>query len=299
MEYHHPVLLNESVEWLDIQPEGVYIDLTFGGGGHSRKILEMLGQGGRLIAFDRDEDVWPFAPDDSRFVLVPANYRHIKRFVEYLDLPGPVTGILADLGVSSHQFDEGQRGFSYRVDAPLDMRMGQRAGKSAADVLNTYESGDLARILAVYGEVKRPGAIASAIVRYRANERLNTTGDLVKILKPFSGKSEWKFYSQVFQAIRIEVNDELSSLEEALMGCLDVLAPGGRLVVISYHSLEDRLVKRFFRTGNFEGELDKDDFGVVHSPWEVLTKKPVEPGKDEVDRNSRARSAKMRVAKKK
>ena len=297
MSYHRPVLLSESIEWLNIQPAGVYLDLTYGGGGHSQTILEKLGQNGRLIAFDRDEDVWPNVPQDPRLTLVPANYRHLRRFSDYLEL-GQVDGILADLGVSSHQFDAGERGFSYREDAPLDMRMGRRSGKSATDVLNQYTDQELARILAVYGEVKRPGAVARAISNYRTGRTLRTTGELISVLKPFGGKSEWKFYSQVFQAIRIEVNDELASLEEALEQSLKVLRPGGRLVVISYHSLEDRLVKWFMRSGKLSGELEKDDFGVVQTPWNVLTRKPVEPSKEEIEVNSRARSARMRVAEK-
>lgn len=297
MDYHRPVLLEESIEWLGVQPGGVYLDLTYGGGGHSQKILEKLGQNGRLIAFDRDEDVWSHVPDDPRFTLVPANYRHIKRFVDYLGV-GQVDGVLADLGVSSHQFDLGERGFSYRSDAPLDMRMGRRSGKTAADVLNEYVETEIARILAVYGEVKRPGAVAKAVVKRRSSRPLETTMDLVDVLRPFSGKSEWKFYSQVFQAIRIEVNDELASLEEALEGSLEVLASGGRLVIISYHSLEDRLVKWFMRSGKLSGEVEKDDFGVVITPWNVLLKKPFEPTSKEIEENSRARSARLRVAEK-
>ena len=297
MEYHRPVLLDESIEWLNILPEGTYVDLTFGGGGHSRKILEKLGQKGRLIAFDRDEDVQDHLPDDSRFTLVPANYRHLKRYIRNLSEDG-VDGILADLGVSSHQLDKGERGFSYRMDASLDMRMGQRSGKTAEDVLNLYEKAELIRVLARYGEVRSASRIANEIVKQRNSRKLETTGDLVDLLKPFAGRSEWKFYSQVFQAIRIEVNDELVSLEEALLGSLDVLKPGGRLVVISYHSLEDRLVKRFMKTGNLEGEVVKDDFGVVESPWKLLVKKPVEPSEKEIEENSRARSARMRVAEK-
>lgn len=297
MDYHRPVLLDESIEWLGVRPGGVYLDLTYGGGGHSQKILEKLGQNGRLIAFDRDEDVWSHVPDDPRFTLVPSNYRHVSRFVDYLGLEH-VDGVLADLGVSSHQFDIGERGFSYRADAPLDMRMGRRSGKTAADVLNEYAESDIARMLALYGEVKRAGAVARAIVKRRSTRQMATTLDLVEVLKPFSGKAEWKFYSQVFQAIRIEVNDELSSLEDALVGSLEVLRPGGRLVVISYHSLEDRLVKWFMRSGNVSGEVEKDDFGVVITPWNVLLKKPLEPGANEVEENSRARSARMRVAEK-
>lgn len=297
MDYHRPVLLEESIEWLGVQPGGVYLDLTYGGGGHSQKILEKLGQNGRLIAFDRDEDVWSHVPDDPRFTLVPANYRHIKRFVDYLGV-GQVDGVLADLGVSSHQFDLGERGFSYRSDAPLDMRMGRRSGKTAADVLNEYVETEIARILAVYGEVKRPGAVAKAVVKRRSSRPLETTMDLVDVLRPFSGKSEWKFYSQVFQAIRIEVNDELASLEEALEGSLEVLASGGRLVIISYHSLEDRLVKWFMRSGKLSGEVEKDDFGAVITPWNVLLKKPFEPTSKEIEENSRARSARLRVAEK-
>lgn len=297
MEYHRPVLLAESVEWLNVKPGGCYVDLTFGGGGHSRKILEMLGQNGRLIAFDRDEDAWAGAPDNPGFTLVPVNYRHMERFLEYLNAV-PVDGVLADLGVSSHQLDEGERGFSFRVDAPLDMRMGRRSGKSAATVLNEYSAEDLARVLGAYGEVRRPMAIAHAIVKKRTGHALATTGQLTDLLKPFSGKAEWKFYAQVFQAIRIEVNDELRAVEEVLEQTARVIKPGGRLVVISYHSLEDRLVKRFMRTGNLQGELEKDAYGVPQTPWKLLVKKPIEPGKKEIEENSRARSARMRVAEK-
>ena len=297
MEYHRPVLLAESVEWLNVKPNGCYVDLTFGGGGHSRKILEMLGQNGRLIAFDRDEDAWAAAPDKPGFTLVPVNYRHMERFLEYLNAV-PVDGVLADLGVSSHQLDEGERGFSFRVDAPLDMRMGRRSGKSAATVLNEYSAEELAWVLGAYGEVRRPMAIAHAIVKKRTGHELATTGQLTDLLKPFSGKAEWKFYAQVFQAIRIEVNDELRAVEEVLEQTARVIKPGGRLVVISYHSLEDRLVKRFMRTGNLRGELEKDAYGVPQTPWKLLVKKPIEPGKKEIEENSRARSARMRVAEK-
>ena len=298
MEYHRPVLLSESIHWLDVKPEGVYIDLTFGGGGHSQKILEKLGQNGKLIAFDRDEDVWGSAPDDSRFMLVPANYRHLKRYLTFLE-PGPILGVLADLGVSSHQLDEGERGFSYRADAFLDMRMGRQSGKTAASILNTYDEYELSRVLRVYGELRQARRIAQAIVNKRKSNPLETTGDLTNILQPMAGKAEWKFYSQVFQAIRIEVNGELDAIKEMLEGALEVLAPGGRLVVISYHSLEDRLIKWFMRSGSLDGEVEKDTFGHVITPWELPVKKPIEPGKKEIEDNPRARSARMRVAIKK
>ena len=298
MEYHNPVLLKESVDGLDIQPDGIYVDVTFGGGGHSREILSRLGSKGRLYAFDQDEDALANSIDDERFVLINENFRFIKRFLRFHNIKS-VDGILADLGVSSHQFDTGDRGFSIRESAPLDMRMNQQSGKSAHHVVNEYEEHELIRIFRNYGELKNARSIASEIIRKRADGVIETTGDLMHMLKRFAPKfKDHKFYAQVFQAIRIEVNQELQVLEDMLTQAADVLAPGGRLVVISYHSLEDRPVKNFMKRGSFSGEIEKDFFGNVQKPLTEIVRHPIVSSDEENERNPRARSAKLRIAEK-
>lgn len=294
--YHVPVLLEECIDLLDIKPDGVYADLTFGGGGHSRRILEELGDKGSLYGFDQDSDTKVNAPEDERFHYVESNFRFLRsalrlRGVEQVD------GILADLGVSSHHFDALPRGFSFRGEAPLDMRMNQRGGETAADVVNNRSEEELARIFAQYGELETTWKIASCIARARAAAPILTTAALVRAVEPCTPKrDESKFLTKLFQALRIEVNGEMEALKMALEQSAKVLKPGGRLVVISYHSLEDRIVKNFMRSGNTEGRLEKDFFGRVTTPWEVVTRKAITPSEEELERNSRSRSAKLRVA---
>lgn len=294
--YHTPVLLEESVALLGVEPGGVYADLTFGGGGHSRRILSMLGPEGRLYGFDQDEDAAANAPDDPRFTFVGSNFRFLRgalrlRGVELVD------GILADLGVSSHHFDEAARGFTFRADAPLDMRMNRRGKLTAAAVVNTYDRDSLQRILGEWGEVETPWKAANCIERARAAAPIETTGALVEAVRPCTPrKDEAKFLSKLFQALRIEVNGEMEALKMALEQSLRVLRPGGRLAVISYHSLEDRLVKNFLRAGNFEGQVEKDFYGQPQTPFEVLTRKAVVPSPEELERNPRSRSARLRAA---
>lgn len=294
--YHVPVLLEESVELMNITPDGTYCDLTFGGGGHSRHILSKLGDNGRLYSFDQDRDTLKNAPQDARFNYVESNFRFLRgalrlRGVEQVD------AILADLGVSSHHFDAVERGFSFRGDAPLDMRMNQRGGRTAADIVNSYSAEELGRILKEYGELDTTWKIASCIVRSRELQPILTTAQLVEAVKPCTPKrDESKFLTKLFQALRIEVNGEMEALKMALEQSLKVLRPGGRLVVISYHSLEDRLVKNFMRSGNFEGKVKQDFFGRVETPFEVVTRKAVVPSAQEIDRNPRSRSAKLRAA---
>lgn len=293
--YHKSVLLKESVDGLDIQPNGIYVDVTFGGGGHSREILKRLDSG-RLVAFDQDADAVDNEIEDDRFLLVRQNFRYLRNFLK-LHRALPFNGLLADLGVSSHQFDAGGRGFSIRFDGPLDMRMNQKVGVSAKEVLNEYEEDQLLKIFRVYGEIKQAGRLVNLIVKNRLNEPIETTSQLIGLLEaiaPF--KKQNQFYAQVFQALRIEVNDELKALEEMLVQASEGLAPGGRLVVISYHSLEDRLVKNFFKTGNFQGDLEKDFFGNIQRPLDPLSGKVIIPTEQEIQENPRARSAKMRIA---
>ena len=294
--YHVPVLLEESVNLMDIRPDGTYCDLTFGGGGHSRHILSKLGEGGRLFSFDQDRDTLANAPDDERFNYVESNFRFLRgalrlRGVEQVD------GVLADLGVSSHHFDAAERGFSFRGDGPLDMRMNQRGGRTAADVVNGYDAESLGRIFKEYGELDTTWKIASCIVRAREQQHISTTRELVEAVKPCTPKrDESKFLTKLFQALRIEVNGEMEALKMALEQSLKLLKPGGRLVVIAYHSLEDRLVKNFMRSGNFEGKVESDFFGRAQTPFEIITRKVVVPTPDEVERNPRSRSAKLRAA---
>jgi len=295
--YHNPVLLHRSIELLNIDPNGVYVDVTFGGGGHSRAILERL-KGGRLIAFDQDPDALNNVPVDEKFTLVPHNFRYLKNFLR-LHNAVPIDGILADLGVSSHQFDVPDRGFSTRFDAQLDMRMNPASGNSAEDVLNTYSTEELQNIFTLYGELRSSYSISRAIVEARAKKPIRTTGELIDIIKPILPERKInKLSAMVFQALRIEVNEELEVLKEMLQQAAEVLKPGGRLVIISYHSLEDRLVKNFFRAGNFEGKIEKDFYGNVLSPLKPLSGKAIVPDENEIAENSRARSAKMRTAEK-
>ena len=296
--YHTPVLLEQAIELLDIKPDGVYTDLTFGGGGHSRRILESLGENGRLYSFDQDSDTKANAPEDSRFNYVESNFRFLRSALRLRGVT-EVDGILADLGVSSHHFDALPRGFSFRGEAPLDMRMNQRGGETAADVVNNRSEEQLATILAQYGELETTWKIAACIARARAVKPITTTAELVAAVAPCTPKKdESKFLTKLFQALRIEVNGEMEALKMALEQSLKVLKPGGRLVVISYHSLEDRVVKNFIRSGNTEGKIEKDFFGRSTTPWTVITRKAVVPSDSEIAENPRSRSAKMRAAEK-
>jgi len=296
--YHTSVLLNECIEGLAINPQGIYVDVTFGGGGHSKEILKHLGPEGRLIAFDQDPDAWKEAEkiDDPRLTLITANFRHLDK---YLRLEGikKVDGILADFGVSSYQLDAPERGFSTRFDGPLDMRMGPSASLDAKSVLNTYSAEQLQKILGMYGEVKNAKTLALAIIQARTQKPLETTSEFKEILFKLATRSrEFKYFAQVFQAIRIEVNQELAVIEEFLTQVPTVLNENGRLVVISFHSLEDRLVKNYIKTGDCLGKEDKDMFGVVHKPLQSVTRKPITASELELKENPRSRSAKLRIA---
>ena len=295
MSYHNPVLLHESIDGLAIKEDGVYVDVTFGGGGHSKEILNRLGKEGKLFAFDQDPDALENVIDDERFVLIPENFRYISRFLRFHGVR-KVDGVLADLGVSSHQFDEAERGFSIRFEGDLDMRMNQKSKKSAKDIINTYSEEKLAEILFLYGELKNSRKIARTIVHERKSKSIETSFQLKEVLKMFLPKAkEHKILAQIFQAIRIEVNEELDVLKEFLEQIPNLLKEEGRLSVISYHSLEDRLVKRFIRTGLFEGEPEKDMFGNSNEPLKKVGKLII-PSKDEIKINNRARSAKLRIA---
>lgn len=298
--YHTSVLLQECLTGLAIKPDGIYVDVTFGGGGHSKAILAALGPAGRLYAFDQDPDAWKQADliDDERLTLITANFRYLEK---YLRLQGvkQVDGILADLGVSSFQLDAAERGFSTRFDGPLDMRMGPSASMSAAEVLNTYSAGDLQRLFGMYGEIKNAKTLALAVVQARTQKPLETTGEFKEILFKLAPRNkEFRYFAQAFQAIRIEVNQELKVIEEFLEQSSKVLAPEGRLCVISFHSLEDRLVKNYIRTGDCFGKEDKDMFGVVHKPLESEIRKPITASEEELNVNPRSRSAKLRIASK-
>lgn len=313
-EYHIPVLLDRSVTALVGDPSGFYIDATFGGGGHSREILSRLSPEGRLLSFDRDSDAFANCPEDSRFTLIHNNFRFVHNFAllearkaarDYRERGademerGVADGILADLGVSSHQFDTAERGFSFRFDAALDMRMNSLAEKDAASVVNGYGAGELERIFRLYGELDLSCRIASLIVAARERNPIHTTGDLNSILSPvLPPYAEHKFLAKVYQALRIEVNDEMKSLEKFLEGAADTLKPGGKLVVITYQSLEDRMVKNFIRSGNVEGKMERDVYGRCAVPLEAVERKPILPSEEEIAANTRARSAKMRVARK-
>ena len=293
--YHNPVMLDECLKGLNINTEGAYADVTFGGGGHSRAILDRLTTG-HLYAFDQDEDAAKNAFDDPRFTFIPQNFKYFKNFIQ-LYHGGQLDGVIADLGVSSHQFDTPEKGFSTRFDGQLDMRMSQSAPNDAATVVNTYDLDDLTRILSQYGEVQQARFIASDIVMARDNEPIETTAQLKEAVQRRLPKGrENKVLAQIFQALRIEVNQEMDALEAFLTQCPDVLKSSGRIVVMSYHSLEDRLVKNFFKTGNAEGKEEKDFFGNLLTPYKLITRKPIVPSDEEVERNSRARSAKLRIA---
>jgi 16S rRNA (cytosine1402-N4)-methyltransferase len=299
MQYHDPVLLQECIEGLNIKPDGVYVDVTFGGGGHSKEILKQLSEKGKLFAFDRDPDAVANAPQDERFTLIRQNFRFLKNYLKlYKALP--VDGILADLGVSSHQFDVAERGFSIRYDAKLDMRMDTGAAKSAYNVVNEYAEEELKRIFKEYGEVNNAGRLARLIAEAREQKKIETVEELKTVIRPQTPKhKENSFLAQVFQALRIEVNGEMEDLKELLLQSAEILKPEGRLVVISYHSLEDRPVKNFMRSGKFEGEPEKDFYGNLLTPLRPLSAKPIVPSEEEIKRNNRARSAKLRIAEKK
>lgn len=297
--YHVPVLLHESVDGMNIRPDGVYADMTFGGGGHSREILSRLGPDGTLLGFDQDEDAENNAINDPRFIFVRSNFRYLKNFLRYHSIES-VDAILADLGVSSHHFDEADRGFSFRFDGKLDMRMNKRAGATAADVVNMYDEQRLADIFYLYGELKNSRKLASVIVKARNGKRIETIGDFLEIIKPLFGRErEKKELAKVFQALRIEVNQEMETLKEMLVSATQMLKPGGRLVVITYHSLEDRMVKNLMKTGNLEGKAEQDFFGNVQTPYRLVNNKVITPGQEELERNPRSRSAKLRIAEKK
>ncbi len=296
-DYHVPVLLSESISALKINPSGVYVDVTFGGGGHSKVILEHLNDKGHLIGFDQDADAQKNVPDDKRFSFAHSNYSYLRQFVRLYGHK-EVDGILADLGVSSHQFDEGTRGFTFRQDTLLDMRMNQSSDKTAIDVLNTYSPAELQQVLSEYGEVRNAKTVAQKIVEERRNRAIKTSGQFLHLLEPLIRGNRNRYLSQIFQALRIEVNDEINSLKTFIEEAAQILKPGGRLVVISYHSLEDRVVKHFFKSGNFKGIPKKDFYGNILKPFQQITRKPLVPSDEEIRRNPRARSAKMRVVEK-
>lgn len=294
MSYHDPVFLNDSVELLAVQRDGIYVDATFGGGGHSRAILQQLGPKGRLFGFDQDEDVRANLPDDPRFTFVAGNFRHLRRYLRLYGVDR-IDGLLADLGVSSHQFDTADRGFSYRFESDLDMRMNREGGQTAGDILNTYDADALQRVFGEYGEVRNARTLAHRIAEVRGKKPFKTVGDLLAVAEALAKGQKMRYLSQVFQALRMEVNEEVQVLEALLQEAMEMLQPGGRLVVIAYHSIEDRVVKNFLKTGNIQGEVQSDFYGNIHRPFELLTKKAETPSEEEVARNPRARSAKMRA----
>ena len=296
--YHVPVLLKESVDGLDIKPDGVYIDVTFGGGGHSKEILTRLGKKGHLYSFDQDADAEKNIVNDDRFTFVRSNFRYIKNWMRYYEVD-KIDGLLADLGVSSHHLDDENRGFSFRYEAPLDMRMNKRAGQTAADILNNYSEEQIADILYIYGELKNARRIASAIVKSRQSKRVETTGDLLNATTGlFAKERAKKEMAKLFQALRIEVNHEMDALKDMLNGAQDLLKEGGRLSVITYHSLEDRIVKNFIKAGNAEGKVNQDFFGRIEAPFRAVNNKIVVPDESEQESNPRSRSAKLRIAEK-
>ena len=296
LTYHVPVLLMPSVDGMNIRPDGTYVDVTFGGGGHSREILSRLGDGGQLLGFDQDEDAEQNIVDNPHFIFVRSNFRYLHNFLRYHNIE-EVDSILADLGVSSHHFDDSERGFSFRFDGALDMRMNKRAGDTAADIINTYAEERLADIFYLYGELKNSRKLASVIVKARAEQKITTIGEFLEVIKPLFGRErEKKELAKVFQALRIEVNQEM---KEMLYAATEALKPGGRLVVITYHSLEDRMVKNIMKTGNVEGKMEKDFFGNVQTPFRLVNNKVIVPDDAEIERNPRSRSAKLRIAEKK
>lgn len=297
--YHVPVLLQESICGLNLQDGGIYVDVTFGGGGHSREILRRMGKESRLFSFDQDEDAERNIVDDSRFTFVRSNFRYLRNFLRYYGVE-EVDGILADLGVSSHHFDDSERGFSFRFDGKLDMRMNRRAGMTAADVVNTYDEERLADVFYLYGELKNSRKLANVLVKARARKPFDTIGDFLEVVKPLYGRErEKKELAKVFQALRIEVNEEMQALKEMLYAATEALKPGGRLVVITYHSLEDRMVKNLMKTGNIEGKADQDFYGNIKTPFRLINNKVIVPANEEILRNPRSRSAKLRIAEKK
>ena len=296
--YHIPVLLQESIDGLDIKPDGVYVDVTFGGGGHSKEILRRLGPNGRLYSFDQDEDAENNILNDNRFTFVRSNFRYLRNWMRYYG-EEQIDGLLADLGVSSHHFDDETRGFSFRFDAPLDMRMNKRSGTTAAEIIKNYDEEQLADVLYLYGELKNARKIASAITKARAGKDIMTTGDLIEAIeKLIPREREKKELAKVFQALRIEVNHEMEALKDMLNGAKEVLCEGGRLSVITYHSLEDRIVKNIMKTGNAEGKLKQDFFGRTEAPFRQINGKVIIPSDQEQEQNPRSRSAKLRIAEK-
>jgi 16S rRNA (cytosine1402-N4)-methyltransferase len=294
--YHVPVLLQESVDGLDIKPDGIYVDVTFGGGGHSREILSRIGKNGHLYSFDQDEDAEKNILNDNRFTFVRSNFRYLRNWMRYYGVEH-IDGLLADLGVSSHHFDDETRGFSFRFDAPLDMRMNKRSGMTAAEILNNYDEEQLADIFYIYGELKNARKVASAIIKARSSKTIETTGDLMQITESlFPREREKKETAKLFQALRIEVNHEMEALKEMLYGAQEVLREGGRLSVITYHSLEDRIVKNIMKAGNAEGKVNQDFFGRTVAPFRQISNKVIVPSEEEQLRNPRSRSAKLRIA---
>ena len=296
--YHVPVLLNESIDGLAIKPDGIYVDVTFGGGGHSKEILRRLGKKGHLYSFDQDPDAEKNIVNDDRFTFVRSNFRYLKNWMRYYDVDH-IDGLLADLGVSSHHFDDETRGFSFRFDAPLDMRMNKRAGTTAAEILNNYDEEQLADIFYIYGELKNARKIAATIANTRNEKKIETTGDLMNATeKLFQREREKKEMAKMFQALRIEVNHEMDALKEMLNGAMDTLCEGGRLSVITYHSLEDRIVKNMMKAGNVEGKIKQDFFGRIEAPFRLVNNKVIVPSDEEQQQNPRSRSAKLRIAEK-
>lgn len=296
--YHIPVLLHESIQGMNLHPGGIYVDVTFGGGGHSKEILRNMGEGSRLFSFDQDADAEKNIINDGRFTFVRSNFRYLHNFLRYYGVP-EVDAILADLGVSSHHFDDSERGFSFRFDGKLDMRMNKRAGMTASDIVNTYEEDRLANLFFLYGELKNSRKLAAALVKARAGKNIATINDFLEIVRPLFGKErEKKELAKAFQALRIEVNQEMEALKEMLYAATDALKPGGRLAVITYHSLEDRMVKNIMKTGNVEGKAEQDFFGNRKTPFRLVNNKVITPSEEETGRNPRSRSAKLRIAEK-
>ena len=298
LPYHVPVLLQESISALNIRPEGTYVDATFGGGGHAKEIIRRLANTGRLYGFDQDGDAEKNILPDKRFIFIRSNFRYLASFLDWHDVRS-IDGLIADLGVSSHHFDDETRGFSFRLAGHLDMRMNKRDGQTAADILNTYSEEALADVFYHYGELRNARVLAKAIVEARKTRKLRTTQDFLEILKPFfSRENEKKQWAKIFQSLRIEANNEIDSLKEMLTQASELLRSGGRMAVISYHSLEDRLVKNFFKTGNFDGIVEKDFYGNIRSPFRAVHHKVIVPGEAEIERNPRSRSAKLRIIEK-
>ena len=296
--YHQPVMVKESLEGLNINPNGIYVDVTFGGGGHAKAILEILGKQGKLIAFDQDDDATKNIIKDDRFTLIQQNFRYLKNFLRLYEI-GQTDGIIADLGVSSHQFDIAERGFSFKEDGPLDMRMNTKAELTASEVINRYSIQQLTQIFREYGEIGNAYQLAHSITKAREGKHITTISELLKAIEKQTPKNqEFKYYAKLLQAVRIEVNSEIPALKEMLIQARESLKPGGRLVVISYHSLEDRLVKNFYRSDNFEGKIEKDFFGNPQLSFKQINRKPIIPKQDEIEINNRARSAKLRIAEK-